>query len=277
MNPSLPAVLALSSLLTAGSACAGVLIESATVDTRDGSSRPGQKLYVQDGAARIEQPSEGPDAEYMIFKDDVLYVVEPGKKSYVALDRETIEAVGGVVDDAMSRMREELGKLPPEQRAMVEQMMGSKAGTMLGSGNAPRPITASDTGRSDEAAGRQCRIWELARDGEVFQELCVVDLSEVPGDEDIRALARRMNSVMQELSETLSKLGVNPRDFEAMRDIDGYPVRVREVLNGEPAAKQTVLTDWREAILPAALFAIPEGYERRDLRAEFRRSTDPSE
>lgn len=277
MNLSQGAVLALSSFLTVGAACAGVLIESATVDTRDGSSRPEQKLYVQDGAARVEQPAEGPGAEYMVFKDDVLYVIEPAKKSYVALDRQTIEAVGGVIDDAMSRVRQELARLPPEQRVMVEQMMGSRAGALMNPGGGPRPITASDTGRADEAAGHECRVWELSRDDQVFQELCVVDFSEVPGGEDLRALASRMSSLMQELSGTLSELGLNPRDFEAMWDVDGYPVRVREVVEGQPAAKQTVLTAWREEAFPATLFGIPEGYERRDLRAELERATERSE
>jgi len=277
MKRRVSAVLALPSFLAAGTACAGIVIESASVDTRDGSSRPEQKLFVQDGAARMEQPSENPGAEYMIFRDDVLYVVDPDKKSYVALDRETIEAVGGVVDDAMSRLRAELAKLPPEQRAMVEQMMGSKAGAMMNPGSTPPPpIAARDTGRTDEAAGRQCKVWELQRDGEVFEELCVVDFSEVPGQEDLRALASRMNSLLQELSDTLSQLGVNPQDFESMRDVGGYPIRSRDVVRGQPASKETVLTDWREESLPATLFAVPEGFERRDLRAELERATDRS-
>jgi len=274
MKRRVAAVLALPSFLGAGIACAGIVIESASVDTRDGSSRPEQKLFVQDGAARMEQPSENPGAEYTIFRDDVLYVVDPDKKSYVALDRETIEAVGGVVDDAMSRLRAELAKLPPEQRAMVEQMMGSKAGAMMNSSAASAPVSARDTGRTSESAGRRCAVWELARDGEVFQELCVVGFSEVPGTEDLRTLAGRMKSLMEELSGTLSKLGVNPQDFEAITEVDGYPVRIRDVVGGQPAARETVVTDWREEPLALTLFAIPEGYERRDLRTELERATD---
>jgi hypothetical protein len=276
MKCSLAALLALPALLTAGTACAGVVIESATVDTRDGSSRPEQKLYVQDGHARVELPSESVGADYMIFKDDVLYVVEPDKKSYVALDRKTIQAVGGAINDAMSRVHEELAKLPPEQRAMVEQMMGQKAGALMNSGSASPPVSAVNTGRADEAAGRRCRVWELARDGEVFQELCVVEFSEVPGTEDLRTLAGRMNSLTEELSDTLSQIGVNPQDFEAMKDVDGYPVRIRDVVGGKPAARETVVTEWREASLPTTLFVVPEGYERRDLHTELERATDRS-
>ena len=101
-----------------------------------------------------------------------------------------------------------------------------------------------------------------------------MDFSEVPGQEDLRALASRMNSLLQELSDTLSQLGVNPQDFESMRDVGGYPIRSRDVVRGQPASKETVLTDWREESLPATLFAVPEGFERRDLRAELERATD---
>jgi len=276
MKCSMAALLALPALLTAGTACAGVVIESATVDTRDGSTRPGQNLYVQDGAARVERSSENTREEYLIFRDDVLYVVEPERKSYIALDRKTIQAVGGAIDDAVSRMREELARLPPEQRAMVEQMMGPKAGAILNTGSASLPVSPRDTGRADEAAGRRCRVWELARDGEVFQELCVVEFSELPGTEDLRALASRMSSLMESLAGTLSQLGVDPQDFEAMRDVDGYPVRIRDVVRGQPAPRETVVTEWREESLPSTLFVVPEGYERRDLHAELERATDRS-
>lgn len=248
-------------------ALAGVYIESAAVDTRNGASRPQQLLYVQDGAARIERAAKGPDAEYVIFRDDLLYVVEPQRKSYAVLDRETIRAVGGAVDEAMIRMRDELARLSPEQRAMVEQLMGEQAGAMLGEAGAGDPVTARDTGRSDAVSGLGCRVWELVREGTILRELCVVDFAEVPGHEDLKALAERMNAITRELSGTLSGLGVSPGDIEAMGSVPGYPVRIRSFSNGQPEPLETVLSEWREQSFSPALFVVPEGYARRDLPA----------
>jgi hypothetical protein len=142
--------------LPAIAAQAGVYIE--TQESSKATDRPGQmqRMYVQDGAARIEQGNGKDSAEYVIFRNDTLYVIDPAKKRYTELDRETIRTIGGAVNSAMEQMREELAKLSPEQRAMVEQMMGSKANAMM-AGSGPKPVVAAkDTGQSDTVDGRKC-------------------------------------------------------------------------------------------------------------------------
>ena len=205
----------------------------------------------------------------------MLFIVDPGRKSYAVLDRATILSVGGAVNAAMVRVREELERLSPEQRAIVEQLMGGQASAMLGTAAAPAPVEARDTGRPDKVTGLDCRVWELVRDGTVSRELCVVGFEDIPGKEDLQALATRMNVLLQELSGTLSGLGIGPGDSEAMASVPGYPVRIRSFKDGRQEPLEIVLSEWREQSFAAELFDVPEGYTRRNVPSATRQQAQP--
>jgi hypothetical protein len=257
--------------LPAIAAQAGVYIE--TQESSKATDRPGQmqRMYVQDGAARIEQGNGKDSAEYVIFRNDTLYVIDPAKKRYTELDRETIRTIGGAVNSAMEQMREELAKLSPEQRAMVEQMMGSKANAMM-AGSGPKPVVAAkDTGQSDTVDGRKCADWEITRDGKRSETLCVVPFSSVPGKEDLLDLAKRMRSLVEELTGALAEFGGSVNDLELMDAVQGFPVRIREYDENDALQNEVLLKSWREEEFPAARFEIPAGYEKHDIKSEVAR------
>ena len=258
-----------ATMMSPAMAQAGVYIETAERDTRTGQDRPDHVMYIQDGAVRIEQPERGADGDLMVFRDDAMYLIEPAKKTYTVLDRDTMHTVGGIVNDAMGMARKELAKMSPEQRAMIEQMMGEKAGSILGrTGEAPA-ITVRDTGRLEAVDDRDCRNWEILRDGAVVQELCVVPFGNVPGKEDLAGLAARMSALVKELTGILADIGFDVGGMESLEAVEGYPVRIREFANGKADPVERVLKQWREEQVDPAMFQVPEGYERRDLQREI--------
>ena len=52
-----------------------------------------------------------------------MYIVDDAEKTYVVFDKATMEKLAKKMAVAMEKMKEQLSKLPPEQRAQVEQMM----------------------------------------------------------------------------------------------------------------------------------------------------------
>jgi hypothetical protein len=177
------------------------------------------------------------------------------------MDRKSVAAMAGQMNAAMAQARAEMAKLPPEQRAMMEKMMGG----MPGSTGKPRPpLAARDTGRSDKVGTRNCRIWELTRAGVIEEQLCVVPFGEVPGKEDLLALSRRMAELMRSLGESMPMLADSSRDFEAMNAVRGYPIRIRSYENGKPLPTESVLQSWREEAIAPALLQVPAGYRKLD-------------
>lgn len=257
--------------LAASAAQAGVYIESVERDVRSGTQQPAQTMYVQGGAARIEPASSGEATDLVIFKDDVLYIVEAASKSYIAMDRETVRMMAGKMNSAMEQARAQMAQLPPEQRAMMEQMIG-KLGQGMPGASTSRPVLATrDSGRSETVAGRKCRVWELTRDAAVEQQLCVVPFSEVPGNEDLLALSQRMAALMKEFVDAFGEVAPSASDVEVMGSVNGYPILMRDFEAGKPSGEEVLLKQWRAQDIPAAMFEVPAGYTRRDIREEMER------
>lgn len=254
--------LALALLCAAGAAQAGVVVEMAERDVRSGKTQGVDRLTVQGGAARIEEVVAGARAsDYTLFRDDVIYNVRPAERSYIAMDRKGIAAMAGKMNAAMAQARAQMANMPPEQRAMMEKMMGGMPGAPA---KPAAPLVARDTGRSDSVGSRSCRVWEMTRGGQVEEQLCVVPFSEVPGKEDLLALSRRMAELMRAMSEAMPALGDTSRDIEAMNAVRGYPIRIRSYEKGKPMPTETVLQSWREENVAPALLQVPAGYRRQD-------------
>lgn len=259
--------------LVVSTAQAGLVIESVTRDTGSGRTLGTQRLLTQGGAARMERSRGESDSSYVIFRDDVLYVVEPAQRRYAAIDRKTVETMAGTMSAAMNEMRARLAKMPPEQRAMMERMMGNRGAAAAAPRAAPAPLQARDLGRSEKAAGRSCRLWELSRAGVVEQQLCVVPFSAVPGKEDLLTLSKRMMALMRPLADALPDRGSvgSSRDLEAMETVQGYPLLIREYEGGKPTGREIVLQTWREQSLAASEFEVPANFRRRDPFKDLKR------
>lgn len=250
---------------------AGVYIETQESMEPKTEQAPVHRMYIQDGAARFEHTHRDNPAKFVIFRDDQLYVVEPSRKRYTVLDHESARAIGGAVDSAKDQMRKELAKLKPEQRAMVDQMMGDKAASMLAESSPKAVIVARETGQADEINGVACRNFEITRDGLRSEELCVAPFSSVPGKEDFLDLARRMQSLLQDLTEALAQAGGSVEDLALMDRVQGFPVRIRRYDDSQALQNEVVLKTWREEAFPAATFEVPADYTRRDLKSELAR------
>jgi hypothetical protein len=215
--------------------------------------------------ARFDQSLDAARADYVIFRDDTLYVIDTAERSYTAMDRKTVSALAAQVGGAMQQMRAEPAKMPPEQRKMMEQMMG---GNMPGAKAPPAPLVARDLGRNEKVDGRSCRLWELTRGKVIDSQICVVPFSGLPGKEDVLGLMQRMSEMMKPLAEAMQGLGDISADTEAMSAVKGFPVLWRDYENGKPTGEETLLRSWREENVAPGLLVVPKGYRKRDPLAE---------
>ena len=91
------------------------------------------------------------------------------------------------INAAMEKMKEQLSKLPPEQRAQVEQMMRRRCRGSTARSTSSKPSTPESR---DKVDSRACRIWDVKRNGELDEQLCVVPYSALPGKENCRRCSR---------------------------------------------------------------------------------------
>jgi hypothetical protein len=252
-------VIIVSSLFVAATAAAGVRVENVTrnIQTKVADGPP-QTVLVQDSKIRA---SHGKD-NALIIKGTTITILDAGKKTYTEMDKEQMKKMASQANAAMTQMQEKLKNMPPEQRAMMEKMMGSQ---MPGGMNAGKPdvYDAKNTGKTETVEGRKCTVWTLTRNGKLFEELCVVPFSSLPGKGDFEKSFKELADAFAEFSKGMP--GVE-NQVQVRSNVNGYPVRSRSYdANGKLRDTETVLTKWVEEIVPAAQFDVPAGYKKKEL------------
>ncbi len=248
-------------LLGAQCAVAGVYVEMVDRDVRTGNSELSQKMYVQGGVGRFVD-AEG---RATLIKADTLYIIDDADKSYIVFDKATMEALARQLNNAMTQMKEQLAKLPPEQRAQMERRMSEQMPGLLG-GEQKFTVEAIDTGKSDKVGPHACRVWELKRNGKLDEQLCVTPYSSLPGKENFQAMFQRFAVVFEDMAKSVPMLaGMMSTEFSAQSKVNGFPMRIRGYENGRLEDNEHLVTVWREEAIPAALLEIPAGYTQKKM------------
>ena len=216
-----------------------------------------QKIYVQNGNGRFVD-AEG---HATLIKNGTFYIIDDADKSYIMFDKATMEQLAKKISEAMAQMKEQLAQLPPEQRAQMEQMMPGMAG-----GDRKWIVEAIDTGKSDKVDGRACRLWDIKRDGELDDQICVVPYSALPGKENFQAMFANFAKVFEEMAKSVPMLaGMMTNEFSAQAKVNGFPVRTRGYENGKLGDDEQLMKVWREEAIPASMFEIPAGYKQKQM------------
>ncbi|HWP84165.1 MAG TPA: hypothetical protein VNN17_03170, partial [Terriglobia bacterium] len=116
----------------APAALAGTVIKQQELTPGNATARQTVTIYLDADKLRVEgnNPSSG---QYVVIFDkakQVMWFAEPSKGTYLELTAAQVQAMGAQMQGAMSQMQEamkqmeaEMANLPPQQRAMMEQMM----------------------------------------------------------------------------------------------------------------------------------------------------------
>jgi hypothetical protein len=248
-----------STVLLATGAIAGVRVETTTrnVATKNPEGPP-QVTLVQDGKIRASRGDQGG----MILKGTTIYFLDDKRKSYRQMDKAQMQQMAGQANAAMAQMQEKMKNMTPEQRAMMEKMMGGQIPGGLNAGK-PDVYDTKDTGKSDTVEGRKCQIWQITRNGALIEEVCAVPFSSLPGKENLEKSFKEIAEVFADITKGMPNADAA---VKARTTVKGYPVRTRGYdASGKLRGTETVLTKWVEESLPASTFDIPAGYKQQEM------------
>jgi len=248
--------LALASL----SSSAGTTMESVEHRLEGKQADSITTIAAQDGSLRVDSPDRNGAT---IFKDDTIYILNTKDKTYNAMDRESMQKMAEQISPALKQMQEQLAKLPPEQRAQVEKMMGGQSGP----GAKEKTQEFRKTSRSDKVAGYSCHYVEMLEDDVVQNEFCVVPTGSLKGSADLMAAAQKMQAMLSDMLKTLDSPWMKQmiaRQQMNYEQLGGIPVLTRRFENGK-ATVETTLRAIRSESLPASTFDIPAGFAKKDM------------
>jgi hypothetical protein len=252
-------------LLTAVPLYAGVEMELVTTDP-GGEVTESVKLYAQSGKIRMEDVGDtsGQDMS-MIFVGREFIVVDHSKKTYILMDEAMVQEMGVKVNAAMEQMRAQLADMPPEQRAMVEQMMQGKMAGMMESEDESSATRVEQMGSGSWQSG-PCTEYAVFEGDEKTQQICAAPLSDVEGADEAMAAFKNMAKFINSLAESMpgplgASMAENPMGL--IDQIDGFPVRTVDYVDGQVSA-ETTLSSVADSDLDPGLFNVPEGYTQQD-------------
>jgi hypothetical protein len=181
-------------------------------------------------------------------------VLNLDKKTYMQMDTAQMQQM----QQQMAQMQEQLKNMPPQQRAVMEQMMRGRGG--LGGGPpAAAAIQYKQTG-SDKVGQWSCTKYEGYRGQDKVAEVCAVDpkdLGVTPADfEAAKQLADYLKSLMPQMADQMTMYGT-----AADQGFAGMPVRRITYSNGQVSSTSEV-KEFKRGAIPASAFELPAGLKR---------------
>lgn len=244
-------------------AYAGVVMEMATTNA-SGQETERSRIYSQSKKIRMEQIDGNETTATMIFLGGEFLYIDHREKSYIVMDEAALSEMSAKMTEAMKEMEAQLAGMPPEQRAMVEQMMKGQMQGMAAQEADSSPAPRVEAKGDGEWKSYKCRRYAVLEKSEKVQDICAAELGEVDGADEVIESFREMAAYMTKITESMpmrSDDRMNPG--ELMDKIDGFPVHTIDYENGV-IVRETSLDSVTEQDLDEGMFAPPEGYRRRD-------------
>ncbi len=203
-------------------------------------------------AERKAKISERGGMEYVLRMDrDEMYWLDPKRRTYQVVKLSEVERAAKGMEEqmrvALSKMKKELQSLPPEQRAMIEQMIANSRGEPAQ--RSPR-AQVTKTGVQKTIAGLRCEEYVVEVEGKQRLRACTTD--QVPGFEAMRG---EWLDVQRRMAEWMP-MGFG-RGADGFEKVPGFP------LESEMGHLYAVVRKIESAAPPPSEFEVPAGYERR--------------
>lgn len=222
------------------------------VDEKSGARQTA--ITIKDGKVRMDNA----DSRAWTLYDsasNTLTTIDPEEKTYMVLDEEALQQLSGQVSSAMAEMKRQLDAMPPEQRAMMEKMMGGA----MDAGKKMVETKVDRSGKKLEKAGYDCEQVFYSV-GTMRSEMCVTNVDNLDISAGDRKALDAMQANMKAMAESMSEsFGVDfVMDFDSM---GGIPVYMKE----DKERSGEILKNVDHNGIDASQLQVPKGYREEKL------------
>jgi hypothetical protein len=222
-------------------------------------------ITVEGNKLRIE--NQGNENSIAIFDTDKkeMLMIDQKERSYMRMDKTSFDKIKQQLDKARKQMEAQMANMPPQQREMIQKMMGDKL-NMFSTPKANKTKFV-ETGRTDKAAGYTCKVTEYFVNDKKKTEFCVTPQSEIKGAKDIYQAMKNMSAMFNELYQSLSQSfpmisQTNP--FSEIEKLGGYPLIITDFDSGA-ANERNELRSLESRSFNKSLFLPPKGFREKKM------------
>ena len=165
-------------------------------------------------------------------------MLDKSRNEYTEMDQETVDRLGEQMQGMASQMEAMMKNVPPEQRAMMEQMMKGK----MPQAAAPQaPVRTVYTARGgDTVNGIRCTKYEGMKGGKKVAEVCAADPSAIKLSPNDYQVFEKMREFMSGLMDAIRKMPMaeTVQNNLAEPGFEGFPVRKVTFRNGKAVERE---------------------------------------
>jgi hypothetical protein len=245
----------------AGLSQAGVIITSIDTSFDNPGDSGTSTAYIGDTGMRVETRSEGED-NIAIFRSDknVFWIINTNDKTYTEMTKNDIRALKNQMDQAMQMMQEQMKNMPPEQRAMMEQMMKGR-----GSPAQPEKTVYKKVASGVKVNKWKCDKYEGYRGGEMTEEVWTTSWKDFGIEQKDFRVMQNMGDFMGELSsDVASQFHVGSDEWEKEQGYPGVPVKTISYSMGRQQHKTEIQVIKKERF-DSSLFDLPSGLKKQSI------------
>lgn len=252
----------------------GVIVIQKHEDLQKGSSST-QKMYIEQDKVAIQ--SDGGDGRRgfaYLAGPGLLRIIDHQKRTYQEMTEQEIEQLMGGVQEQLSQAQkqiaEQMKNMTPEQRAMMEKMMGGRMaqmGAMPGAVQIEKTTYRPGDG-SGEIGGRSCQWYEGYKSEKLVSLVCATDFSTF----DLRAsdftVFQKLAAFMAKLAPQMAdQINFGAEDWEEKGGFPGVPLEQKNFSGGRPTDVNTLQSVERGQMIDSSVYEAPAGYkQQRGLR-----------
>ncbi len=227
------------------------------------------KMYIRGKDLKMQRSGQNQETIFLGSKQ-LLFSIDSASKQYTEISKEDMKAISAKMDAAMSQLDAKMASMPPEQQAMMKQMMGGMMKKMMPQETAPAEITK--TNETETISGYPCVKYIVKRGSEVTREYWVADPSVLSGGSELRTALDSMGSFLKELIGSLSKgpmAGMMENPFSEFSAVEGVPIKTILYKDGKRHS-ETIITSIANEGLEPDVFQIPDGYSKKKVSEGLR-------
>ena len=245
---------------TAAPARAGV-----TIVFQHGTSPPAT-MSLDGNKIRVESPEREARTTSVIIDATAkkMTVLDDRAKTFTEINEDDVKRVRGQVTAMRGQLQQQMATMPPEQRQRMQEMLDKMAAPGAA---ADKPVKHTfkfeSLGQKKTINGMSCQMYKVLRDGKAHEEDCISPWSAgLLKKDDVEGLRKFGEEMVSSMGMTD---GHARQAFDGIDQYPGVPIS-RVVLNddGTRGDEDQVKSITRGSI-PAARFAVPAGYTKKDL------------
>jgi len=219
-------------------------------ENSEGEEESTQRVYYKNGKMKIEDQERG---EIVIIRMDkeVTWMINKEKGTYNEMHMAEMKAQMAKADEAMKQMQEQFKNMPPEQRKMMEQMMGDNIKNMA-SGEGLK-ISVKKTNERKKINGYDCHKVVFYSGDQPMMDIWLTDKYNL-GDA---------------FAKSYAQLGLIKGDLsDATKNMKGFPIRSETKMDagmGKKIESTTTVTKIVPTSVSDSEFELPKGLKKTEM------------